>query len=248
MILKNITRIKDFNSINTAVDSFYTAFSFDGLNESITMAYNSAFDFNGATPFSVTTKIKYNSTSINYLAQKLSVAGGWMFDIRNATADIGFWLRNTNLSNEIKIYKPANLIIGNVYTIGVTYDGSKTAAGVTFYIDGVELTTTLVIVADNLTGSSAINLPLQVGTGFGNYSDMDLSYLRLWSIKLSAAQMLDDYNSNFPGGSVASSDLIINSRLDFGSYDGTNWTIPTNDPSLYFTSANMDLTNQIPQI
>lgn len=125
-----------------------------------TGANQTATNFTGATPFSVTSWINLTGTpgTERTLASTLNTATnftGWEFliDGTGSAFHLHAFLINNYPSNAIEVFTSTVLTSGTHY-VGMAYDGSKTAAGVSFYIDGV-LCTNAAPAQNSLTGSIA---------------------------------------------------------------------------------------------
>jgi hypothetical protein len=119
-----------------------------------------ATNFNGATPFSVSAYVNITgaATSERTIASTLDPNNnfiGWEFTI-DATGGTAFHLHaflvNDYPSNAIEVGTTTVLTTATTHRVTMAYDGSKTAAGVAFYIDGI-LCTNNSPVEDTLTGS-----------------------------------------------------------------------------------------------
>jgi hypothetical protein len=122
-------------------------------------------NFDGTTPFSVGFWEKTDVPSVEsaFLSTLNASAGtfqGWEVQ-KTSTGEVIFFLINTFPSNAIDVLTASGASVDNgaLFYIGVSYDGSKTAAGVKIYINGAVQATSTVI--DTLTSSAANGLPVR---------------------------------------------------------------------------------------
>ena len=120
----------------------------------------------------------------------------------------------------IDLYGGVNVVDGNAHMIGVTYDGSSTAAGVKIYIDGVE-DTAKTIKINNLAGSIMGNAgQMWIGNqNPNNYGDYMMNFFAFSNIVRNATYMTT-YNSyaNKPA-------VDANTSLYFDFSEGTGTTL-----------------------
>lgn len=146
-------------------------------------------------------------------------------------------LGSSGAASAIDLYGSINVQDGASHMIGVTYDGSSTAAGVKIYVDGVQ-DTSITVAQDNLAGSILGNagqmyVGNQSGAGFGGNL---LNFLAMSNVVRSGAYMtacssyankpaLDastTYYPDFTTGSGSSlPDLSINGYT--GTITGSTW-------------------------
>lgn len=152
-------------------------------------------NFTGTTPFSISvctyfTGLNYGQAVVGSFAA--TTLQGWGIFQQNAN-ELTFALFNNSSSNLIQVATTAaNLVTDTKYQIGVTYDGSQTAAGVIIYVNGVAQSVT--VEYNDLSATTANGLPLQVG-GSTNISGYDLSgaigALRIYNAVVSAGTMVN---------------------------------------------------------
>lgn len=158
-----------------------------------------ATNFTGATAFSISTWVG----SSNFAAGSQAIIStlnpaasfiGWELETDAGGHPHGF-LVNTYPSNAIETASTAVLSAGLHYVV-VTYDGSKTAAGVKFYIDGV-LGTNGTPTADTLTGSIANTLPVTIlarNNGTDAFIGVE-AFTRLYNRALSQADITNYFTA-----------------------------------------------------
>lgn len=115
-------------------------------------------NFDGTAPFSVGAWIDSTAAAPQCIVGTLNPASsylGWEvgLDASGGRAYAQVYINNTPGSNWIAVASTSSPVDGAVHYLAVTYDGSKHAAGVTIYVDGVATTTN--ITGDNLSSSAA---------------------------------------------------------------------------------------------
>lgn len=246
MILKNITKLKHISIIKIAE----SALSFDGLNEGVSLAHDPVFDFNGTTPFTISSKIRFKSTTKKtYLATKMlqgSPYRGFSFAIEGATGILSMTMRNVINSNDLTTNVATNISLNSLHTLSVTYDGSQSIFGVKFYLDDV-LLTGYANVRNNLNATLSNTEPLRVGHSFGNFSDFEDGYLRMWNVELTESEIIEDVTRGVFGGAVRQANLVT--FCDFtsigGFFNGTNWELPSGVGASVYLSSGMDFINKL---
>jgi hypothetical protein len=171
-------------------------------------ANNTATNFNGAQPFSVSAWIKLtagNLTDNRTIISDLQTAAGnlysgWELGIAG-TAELNVYLiSNFSTNNYINVHTAVNtLALNTLYYVVMTYDGSKTAAGVVIYVNGVAQTTT--VVQNSLTGSTSSTANVTLGgrntaAAPPNTIDGIQAYTRIYNRVLSQT----DVTNYFPAG------------------------------------------------
>ena len=82
-------------------------------------------------------------------------------------------------------------VVGQVYHISMTYDGSKSANGIKFYINGLEVVSTDISVG-SYTGLVSNTAPILIGkrtVGTQHPHDGTLDCVRIWNKKLSSSEI-----------------------------------------------------------
>jgi hypothetical protein len=131
-------------------------------------ANQTATNFTGATPFSVSSWVNNPGTTaaLQTVASTLNPASnfaGWETLIQAASGSWmpGFSLISNVTGNIIAVNGTTTVSGSGTHYIVWTYDGSKTAAGVKMYVDGAIQSVT--VVDDTLTGSAANTKPVSIG-------------------------------------------------------------------------------------
>jgi hypothetical protein len=169
--------------------------TFDGTtSNTCTAAQTAITNFTGTAPFSVSVWINVASipteeTFLGNVGPSSSNFPGWGMAIEPSGA-LAFFLINSDPSSFLQVESSSDPISANTTTnLIVTYDGSGSTSGVQTFIGGTQ--TTMNIVANTLSGSTASGLPLQVG-GSNNLSEFftgSMSNLQIFSGVLTSGQI-----------------------------------------------------------
>jgi len=209
--LENYIKYSDCKSLNL-----------DGVNEYIDCTNNAAFNQDFNTAFSVSAWVKFDTISFNMaLISKFNpTPKGWQLRVNNSK--IGLFLKhatsapNQILSNGTTIINP-----GQWYHLAATYDGSNTLAGIKLYVNGTSEVVTGV--PNSVTGTFQNTEPLLLG----QITNGNLASARMWKTELSAAEILEEYNSgeikNLP---VSANNLILNTNINCATWNGAAFEIP----------------------
>ena len=175
-------------------------FTFNGTGGS-TGSNNTLTNFDGTKPFSVSTWI--NLSSITTEAELMSSYGasppytGWAITANQSgsTYFVTFYIINAYGSNAIVTNSPLSSITLNAKeNVVCTYDGSKTAAGVKIYVNGVLQTPT--VQQDSLTGSAANSNNLMLGDSLAGFPIVGIEAdVRIFSIALTQGQVTALFNA-----------------------------------------------------
>lgn len=160
-----------------------------------------ATNFDGSAPFSFSTWATIASPTGGHqstLISSLNAAAnftGWevaMFgQSSNTDSHVHFFLVNNYPSNALELDSNVNTSANTQHFIVVTYDGSKTAAGVKFYVDGVSQATTAT--TNTLTGSTVNTLPMSIGARPNGSNTINtgaiMAYTRIYNRALSSTDV-----------------------------------------------------------
>jgi hypothetical protein len=145
---------------------------------------------------------------------------GWQLRVNNSK--IGLFLKHAS-SAPNQILSNGNTIItaGQWYHLAATYDGSNTLAGIKLYVNGISEVVTGT--PNSVTGTFQNTEPLLLG----QITNGNLASARMWNTELSAAEILEEYNSgeikNLP---VSANNLILNTNLNCATWNGAAFEIP----------------------
>lgn len=189
------TQTNDLSMRLCGVQDVAASMIFDGVNDKIFAPNKADYDFDGSTPFSFALWAKPTSYAglMGFFSKRINLGAGYSL---NFTAGfVAVTLVNTEVSNQIlKSFSTATLTANVWYRFLVTYDGSKTAAGVNLYVDGV-LQSFTAPVYDTLTGSISSGALMAIGrnsaTGSRWYSGK-IEDVTIWNIELDQTQATAD--------------------------------------------------------
>jgi hypothetical protein len=233
-------------------DTVCKAMFFDGVNEDFLITPSSNFNFNWTDSFSIALWIypTYDTPTSTFPGiSKFSwlTPRGWFFTVANHLSPalpsrLRFQLRADSSPNYLSVSSNLPVSMDQWNHIAVTYDGSGTDAGVTFYING------LASIKPNFPdpGSSSISSgsiltsePVTIGSipSIPRYARDYIESARVWSLQLSANDIKDLYSrTTVPRPSA----LLLDVDFTKGTYDGTTWTIPDKTSLNTVVSRNME--------
>lgn len=143
-------------------------------------------------------------SSCSLLNKIIAANSGYGFEFSAATAGLGFlemWLQDT--TGVLQVKGQFNSFLNVWYFVTITYNGSATAAGMNFYING-ELLTNKITQTNTYAGGSLLNstdalmfrgtyVPLSSGQFIGSITEP-----RLHNTELTAQEVSDLYYGNNP--------------------------------------------------
>lgn len=194
----------------------------DGVNEYIDCTNNAAFNQDFNTAFSVSSWVKFDTiATINLLMSKFNPSPkGWQFRVENNKVSL-FLKHATGGANQIQAFGTTIINIGAWYHLTATYDGSNALAGIKLYVNGISEVVTGA--GGSVVGTFKNTEPLWLGV----ITNGNLASARLWKTELSAAEILEEYNSgeikNLP---VSANNLILNTNLNCATWNGAAYQIP----------------------
>ena len=167
-------------------------FSFDGVNDYVDLGNN--LDFDGSTPFSISTWCYFNTNTNQSIFAKYTATQGYQLQRRNSQ-DIRFALYALNVSGGyLSVRTTSTVSTGGWKHIVVTYDGSKDVSGVNIYVDDSLMT--LTNESNTLTGSTSTTASAKIGARDSDfYLDGLEDEVGIWNRELTASEVTDLYNS-----------------------------------------------------
>jgi RHS repeat-associated protein len=144
-----------------------TATKFNGSGSFVLAPDAPGMRFTRTQPFSVDAWIKTTSTGQQVIASKMPSSApnrGWEF--LTASGKLYFLLISTWSSNAILRVATTNIADGNWHHVAVTYDGSSTASGVQFFVDGSPDAATTSV--DSLSGDTTNTVSTIIGSRGGS--------------------------------------------------------------------------------
>lgn len=174
------------------------ALYFNGVNESVEFGNASnMLNFERDEPFSVSFWVKESGTVFAQVIGRMTNAiEGWSIGIGNNQPVL--ILSNTWPTNTMYVGTTAQVLNDSQWDhVVVTYDGSSSASGAKFYINGVEITATTAL-ADTLSASIQTTANLSMGANsMGTIAQFNgtLDNMAIWNgTILNLTQILDIYN------------------------------------------------------
>jgi len=148
-------------------------------------------NFDGTTPFTVSLWMNPSSLS-GAMISTLSGANtnGWAVEMNGASSPIAFFLINAFPANGLVVSSnTGSLSTGVLHHVVVTYDGSRTPAGVKIYIDGVSVATSILL--NTLTATAANGTPISFGArpAPSTFYSGSMAFVRIYTAVLTAPQV-----------------------------------------------------------
>ena len=199
----------------------------DGVNEYIDCGNNAAFNQDFNTPFTVSAWVKIISLDaiLETIFSKISFTTGTGWALRVTSQKIRLILSQAfGGSNQINVVGTTLLNVGEWYQVAATFDGTNNFNGIKLYINGTEE-----ITAGGggplVSFQNAENLHL--GGQSSIFSNLNIASARMWKTELSAAEILEEYNSGkIKSIPVQNDNTILNIALNCATWDGTKYNIP----------------------
>lgn len=151
-----------FIAASATISPYY---SFDGSQDYLDAQNETFFDFQRTALFTISVWINHDALATEYIMSKQISTGkqeGYQF-LTISSGEIQFALVG-QVTPSIDRLRERTVWVETAevwHNVTVTYDGSSTAAGLKFYINGIEEVTT--ILDNNLSISMTQDLPLRIG-------------------------------------------------------------------------------------
>lgn len=256
MIIKELVKIQELNFVKSNCNSLL----FDGVNEDLLVTPSSNFNFEWTDSWSIDGWIFPRSSTVGIhiaLAKwDISLPRGWFFTILGFTSSLSGALRlqlRQAASGHLDAYSNTGVVFDQWNHVAVTYDGSGTNAGITFYVNGVATS------KPNLTQTPSSSGPITSGTIInsepvtinsipdnGNWAVDYLQSMRVWDVVLTPSEILELTNkTSVPQGT----NLILDLDVSRSTFNGSEWEVPDQTGNNTVVSRNMesdDLTSQCP--
>lgn len=148
--------------------------SFNGTTSYLQYADNDIFSFTDGVndlPFSIEFDLlTKNISSYQYLISKAFVNGinrEWSINLTGGQLHVILFVSEAIVANYLRVYTTASININTFYKYKITYDGSKTVAGIKVYINGVSQTLNSSLSIGTYTGMTNTSREVLVGhTGY----------------------------------------------------------------------------------
>ena len=227
-------------------------FDFDGSNDYIDCGKSNDFQFQAANAFSVSAWVNINATTTG--ADFIVSNGlwptypynGWGLEINGANT-IRLDLTDDNL-NQLTIDSSGLTLNTNTwYHIVFTYDGSNSATGMNFYLDG-SLTSKTIIKNQTLgTITYTSDMNLNIGARENGFKPWNgsLSNIQIFNTELSSTNVETLYNNGSPLTSMSGySSLVGWWKLDASELYSDTWSVENNaSPTTFKSALDFDGTN-----
>lgn len=168
------------------------AWIFDGINDNI--SFGDVLDKDITDSFSIFGWVDSPGPSGALLSKQGTASStGWRF-----TASCN-WIMVSSTAGQIQVGPTTAPSANSLHQVGMTYDGSGNASGVTLWLDGVDVTGA--VASDNISGGNSLNTqPLRIGLRGSSLPVLGtLAHVSLWDKKLTAGEVTEVYNAGiFP--------------------------------------------------
>ena len=181
---------------------------FDGIDDDILLTPPNDFSFQWTDTWSIDGWVFPQSTSVGiYIALSKwdgSIPRGWFLIILGFSAGLSGSLRfqlRPGPSGYLDVYSNTGVVFDQWNHVSVTYDGSGTNAGVTFYINGVATSKpnfTSSLGGGPITSGTIINSePVTINSipDLGSYAVDYLQSMKVYNKELSSSEVLQNYNA-----------------------------------------------------
>ena len=204
---------------------------FDGSTSFVSVPNASEFNFTEGAgvdkPFSISLLATFDTTNNSSALVNKYIGGSnaeFSLIIFGSKLNMGIF-ESDNWTDYISREYDFTRVVGQVYHISMTYDGSKSANGIKFYINGLEVVSTDISVG-SYTGLVSNTAPILIGKrtlGTQHPHDGTLDCVRIWNKKLSSSEInllaTDelagiDINPQIPLANIVSEYKFENNVLD----------------------------------
>jgi len=181
--------------------------NFDGIDDCVTMG--DVLDKTVTDHFSVFCWVNTVSVVASYLVSKQTTVGGQEgYSISINANRIWVTLRGAGGQILLRGFNTFPKSDGNNHSIGITYDGSSTAAGTIIYLDGVVENRTVLVNA--LAGAMGNTSPFLISSIFRAAPAVSplaglMKDVSIWSTDLTPGEVTELHNGGAPGNLLAHS-------------------------------------------
>lgn len=172
------------------------SFTLDGVDEYLTMG--NVLDKTGANAYSVSAWVKPSSLSTSAILSKRNGAAtpGYVVYLDSVASRLRLYMEDAS-GNALFCYNASGVSTGSWSMVTVTYDGSKSTAGVKFYINGTLGTTTTI--TNTFSGTATNSTAAKIGSEASRwYFAGGIYSVSCWSKALSGTEVTELYNSGTP--------------------------------------------------
>ena len=248
----NVVQTTDLEAIlcPTIVPKLQYSTLFNGVNKSIVNTVNApATLFTATQPFTISAWVRFDDIRFTMAIAGRRIAGflGWLFYMKDSKLHMD--MRGTGIIQRAQT--AVSMVDNTWYNVGVTYDGSGTAAGIRFFVNGI-----LVPSVTNIAGTLTV-IPttgsLTLGQSLGNFFRGLMSTIRIWSGVMSDADFVLEYNGGTMNeNQVNAANIVFEWKGGQDSLFSTNWRYPdgtgisVNPTTIGVNQIYSDVSNIIP--
>lgn len=193
------TLIGSMNNNDWIIGNNGYALDYDGTNDAISIP--NILNTDCTTPFTFVIWFKTTSSTnaMRLMAEEdtSSTPDGIGFQVSGAKVRVLIRANNT-IGNDIDVRSTENFNSGTWRHAVFTYDGSKTAAGIGIYVDGIKRTVT--VSSDGLTGNPAVTNVFKIGgvNGGGAHFNGSLGDASIYGRMLTPNEIFQSYMGASP--------------------------------------------------
>lgn len=195
-----------------------SAMDFDGTDDYIEISHNESLNLDFDDAFSIEAWVNMPSSGTYTLFSKVASGPtrGYRITINSQVPSLQLF-SDGGASNEIVVTTVETIPLADWSHLAVTYDGSNTAAGVRFYLDGVLLTNS--VSNDNLSGTiqNTENLFVGIRNDLTSPYQGQVDELRVWSAEIAAADILTYANTTDISAHPNYADMLAYYKFDEGT-------------------------------
>ena len=255
MKIKELTKIQELSLLKANCNSL----SFDGVNEDLLVTPTTNFNFEWTNAWSIEAWIYVPSISgLKFAFSKWrggAASKGWFFMVLGYNPGaalqgaLRFQLRQA-ASGYIDAYSNSSVNFDQWNHVAVTYDGSGTNAGITFYINNVATAKPNILStlgSGTPIGSGSISSgtiqttePTTVNSlvANGSWASSDLESTKVYNVELTAADITELYNkTSIP----KNQNLILDLNVGRSTFNSTEWEVPDVTGNNTAISRNMEV-------
>jgi hypothetical protein len=200
------------------------ALNFDGLNDNITLPYNSAMDFSITSKFSIEGWFKTTANTAVIYSNLVDLFPFRGHEVAIVNAKLVFSLTSTDLSNMVRAETVNSFNNGNWHHFACVYKGSPNPSNFQIYVDGTLQAQTTT--GNNLSGTTSSGNAPHIGcrnntTYFANGT---IDEIRVWGKALCATEITSRMNCQLNGNEP---DLLAYFNFNQGTASGNNAGLTT---------------------
>ncbi|MEO9482732.1 MAG: LamG-like jellyroll fold domain-containing protein [Ekhidna sp.] len=195
-----------------------SAMDFDGTDDYMSVPHSESLNLEFDDPFSIEAWVNTPASGTYTLFSKIASGPTRGYRITINSQIPSFQLFNDGgASNEIVVSTVETIPLAQWSHLVVTYDGSNSAAGVSFYLDGVLLTNS--VANDNLSGTiqNTENLFIGIRNDLTSPFQGQVDELRIWNAELAAGDISAYGNTTDISSHPNYTDMLAYYKFDEGT-------------------------------